>query len=315
MHHLLSVLDLKIETVLDLLSRATDMKTLVKTFGGADRLKHKIMTTLFYEPSTRTSCSFRAAMLRLGGSVIDVNVDQSSIQKGETIEDTIQTLSCYSDVIVMRHPQKNVVPDSARFSTVPVINAGDGTGEHPTQALLDLYTIYSELGAIGYVKDTDTPMKITMVGDLKHSRTVHSLIKLLCMFSGIEIRYVSPEGLSVPYEIYQYAKTHDMIQVDSMELKEAIRDTDVLYVMRIQKERFVDMTEYDSVKDTYCVNARMMESAKKQMIIMHPLPRTGELSSDLDEDPRAAYFRQMENGMYMRMAILERIMNGSTGMV
>ena len=313
MHHLLSILDLKIETVLDLLSRATDMKILVKTFGGTDRLKHRVMATLFYEPSTRTSCSFRAAMLRLGGSVIDVNVDQSSIQKGETIEDTIQTLACYSDVIVMRHPHKNAVTDAARVLNTPVINAGDGTGEHPTQALLDLYTIYSELGAIGYVKDRNIPMKITMVGDLKHSRTVHSLVKLLCMFSGIQIQYVFPEGLSIPNEIYQYAKTHDMKQIN-MELKDAIRDTDVLYVTRIQKERFTDMTQYESVIDTYCVNARMMESAKQRMIVMHPLPRMGELSCDVDQDPRAAYFRQMENGMYMRMAILERILGGSTRM-
>jgi aspartate carbamoyltransferase len=303
MYHLLSVLDLTLETVVHLIHRAKEMKTLVKTSGGAELLKYRVMTTLFYEPSTRTSCSFRAAMLRLGGSVIDVNIDQSSIQKGESIEDTIKTVACYSDVIVMRHPDKNAVADAARESNKPVINAGDGTGEHPTQALLDLYTIYSELESI-----KNTPMKITMVGDLKNGRTVHSLIKLLCMFSGFQIQYVSPKGLSIPDEIYQYAETHGIHQVVEMELQDAVRDTDILYVTRIQKERFTDMAEYEAVMDTYCVNARLMESAKECMIVMHPLPRMRELSCDIDGDPRAAYFRQMENGMYMRMAILEHML-------
>lgn len=299
MNQLLSVLDINLSTVRLLLQKAREMKDLVKSKGGSSILTNKVLTSLFYEPSTRTSCSFQAAMLRLGGSVINVDVGNSSMQKGETLEDTIQTVSCYSDIIVMRHPEKNSVTESAKISDKPFINAGDGTGEHPTQALLDLYTIQSEIGQIG--KNTN----ITFVGDLKHSRTVHSLVKLLTYFPDVIITYISPDGLSMPEEIVEFVNLHGLEQRTCVLLEEAIKETDVLYVTRIQKERFATEEEYRKVVGSYCIDTELMKLAKKKMIVMHPLPRLNEIDRAVDNDPRAAYFRQMENGMYMRMAILE----------
>jgi carbamoyl-phosphate synthase / aspartate carbamoyltransferase / dihydroorotase len=304
MRHLLTVSSFALSDIIHLLARAEYMQDIVKTNGGSTRLKHKVMASIFYEPSTRTSCSFQAAMLRLGGSVINVNVEQSSIQKGETLEDTVQTMSCYSDVIVMRHPRKLAVAEAARVATKPLINAGDGVGEHPTQALLDLFTIQNELGRIG----GDEPMTITVVGDLKNGRTVHSLVKLLVLFPGIRLLYISPNGLSMPKDILEYVDSFDIEQRQDVSLEEAIKTTDVLYVTRIQKERFDSLDEYEKVIGSYCINAELMSLAKKDMIVMHPLPRLNEISTDIDADPRAAYFRQMENGMYMRMAILENLL-------
>ena len=304
MRHLLTVSSFVLADIKHLLARAEYMQDIVKTNGGSSRLKHKVMASIFYEPSTRTSCSFQAAMLRLGGSVINVNVEQSSIQKGETLEDTVQTMSCYSDVIVMRHPRKLAVAEAARVATKPLINAGDGVGEHPTQALLDLFTIQNELGRIG----GDEPMTITVVGDLKNGRTVHSLVKLLVLFPGIRLLYISPNGLSMPKDILEYVDSFDIEQRQDVSLEEAIKTTDVLYVTRIQKERFDSLDEYEKVIGSYCINAELMSLAKKDMIVMHPLPRLNEISTDIDTDPRAAYFRQMENGMYMRMAILENLL-------
>lgn len=285
--HLLTVSDLSLSYIIKLLDRASYMKT----YKG-DMMKHKILTTIFYEPSTRTSCSFQAAMLKLGGSVINVNVDQSSIKKGESLEDTIRTMSCYSDCIVIRHPNKSFVTEASKVSSKPIINAGDGDGEHPTQALLDLFTIQNELGRI-------ESMTITIVGDLKYGRTVHSLVKLLTFFNNIKLIYISPKELSMPDEIIQYVSLE---QRTDLSIEEAIKITDVLYVTRIQKERF------DSNIEPIVINANLMKLAKKNMIVMHPLPRLTELSTDMDSDPRSAYFRQMENGMYMRMAILENML-------
>lgn len=304
MNQLLSVLDINLSTVTLLLHKARQMKDLVKSKGGLSILKNKVLTSLFYEPSTRTSCSFQAAMLRLGGSVINVDVGNSSMQKGETLEDTIQTVSCYSDIIVMRHPEKNSVTESAKISDKPFINAGDGTGEHPTQALLDLYTIQSEIGQIGKNKFGQN-MNITFVGDLKHSRTVHSLVKLLTYFPDVIITYISPDGLSMPEEIVEFVNLRGLEQRTGVLLEEAIKETDVLYVTRIQKERFATEEEYRKVVGSYCIDTELMKLAKKKMIVMHPLPRLDEIDRAVDNDPRAAYFRQMENGMYMRMAILE----------
>lgn len=288
-----------------LLEHAKDMHHLVKARGGDDRLKGKILAALFYEPSTRTSCSFQAAMQRLGGSVICVNEKDSSAQKGETIEDTVQTLSCYCDAIVIRNPMKGSALLAASVATKPVINAGDGTGEHPTQALLDIFTIQSELGIIGSINPLK-PMIVTVVGDLKHGRTVHSLVKLLCLFAGIKIQYVSPESLAMPDEIINELKDKGLDQ-DVVSLDEAILNSDVLYVTRIQKERFATLEEYEKVAGYYVIDAKLMEKAKVNMIVMHPLPRNAEIAKDVDKDPRAAYFRQMENGMYMRMALLDLI--------
>jgi aspartate carbamoyltransferase len=203
--HLLTVRGLSLDFVQQILVSAQQMKELVATKGGDDRLKHKILATAFFEPSTRTSCSFQAAMLRLGGSVITFTTESSSVKKGETLEDTIQTLACYCDAIALRHPLKGSANTAANVSSKPIINAGDGTGEHPTQALLDLFTIRSELGGIGG-QSPDAPMVITLLGDLKHGRTVHSLVVLLSMFSNINLVYISPEGLGMPEDILQEVK-------------------------------------------------------------------------------------------------------------
>ena len=308
MKHFLSIADLRTKDIISLLSRAKYMKNMVKSNSEINILKNKVMSTIFYEPSTRTMCSFQTAMLRLGGNYININIENSSVQKGETLEDTIKTLSCYSDVIIIRHPMKLSILEAAAVSSKPIINAGDGIYEHPTQALLDLFTIKSELGDIGYPKDANKMMTITMLGDLKNGRTTHSLAKLLVHFSGIRIIYISPNGLSMPNEIYKYVDSYGIKQETDILLENAIEETDILYVTRIQKERFENIDEYEKVLGCYCVNAKLLEKAKKKMIIMHPLPRLNELSTDIDNDPRAAYFRQMENGVYMSMAILEWIL-------
>ena len=295
--NLLSVSALSRPDIMQLVGSADHYKRVVCNFGGCDDLKGSVMTSLFYEPSTRTSCSFKAAMLRLGGSVLDVDLDSCSIKKGESFQDTVQTLSSYSDCIVMRHPERHSVHQAAKYSNVPVINAGDGIGEHPSQALLDLYTIYTELGI-------ERPLKIGLVGDLKHGRTVHSLIQCLTKVNNKIIFYlISPETLRLATEdINDYA-----VFVES-EVEDCIRDLDVLSVTRIQKERFNIVEEYDAVKDSYVIDQSLMRQAKTQMIVMHPLPRLDEIAKEVDQDPRAAYFRQMKYGMYMRMAILSKFM-------
>jgi len=277
-------MDLSKTTILHLLRRASQMKYITN-----EPLKHHTMTTLFYEPSTRTACSFQAAMLRLGGSVIPVPVDQSSVQKGETLQDTIRTLCCYSDLIVLRHPEKGAVLEASKVSTKPLLNAGDGTGEHPTQALLDLYTIQTELGRVN-------DLTITFMGDLTHGRTVHSLVRLFVHFPNIKIIYAS--SFPMTSEVVEYVGSFG-IEQRVCSLEDALPETDVLYVTRIQKERF----QFSGT--TQCINAEKMKLAKEKMIVMHPLPRNEELSTDMDDDPRSVYFKQMEYGMYMRMAILE----------
>jgi len=277
-------MDISSSTILHLLQRASYMKT-VKD----EPLKHRIMASLFYEPSTRTACSFHAAMLRLGGSVLSVPIDQSSVKKGETLQDTIRTLCCYSDVIVLRHPEKGAALEASRVSTKPILNAGDGMGEHPSQALLDLYTIQEELGRLDH-------FTITFMGDLTHGRTVHSLARSLVHFPNITILYAS--SFPMPSEIVDYVASFGITQRVTT-LEEALPVTDVLYVTRIQKERF------HFTGTTECINSEKMKRAKQKMIVMHPLPRNEELSTDMDSDPRSVYFKQMEHGMYMRMAILE----------
>lgn len=294
-----------IEQVLDLSEK---MKHLVKENGGDDRLRHRILGSIFYEPSTRTSCSFQAAMLRLGGSVICVNEEQSSVKKGESLEDTIQTMSSYCDILVLRHPVKGSALTAAHVSTKPVINAGDGVGEHPTQALLDLYTIKSELGYVGGT-DTNSKMVVTLLGDLKNGRTVHSLVLLLSMFPNIKLIYIAPPSLEMPKYIVDELNASSTEQIATMTLDEAIEVTDVLYVTRIQKERFGSEEEYNEVLGSYCVDTKLMLKAKEKMVVMHPLPRLSEISPEVDHDPRAAYFRQMENGMYVRMALLSLLLH------
>lgn len=280
---------------------AHEMEEMVRRVGSFDLLKGKILANLFYEPSTRTSSSFTAAMERLGGSVIPINeVRYSSVSKGESLPDTVRTLESYADVIVLRHPETGSAALAAKYARKPIINAGDGAGEHPTQALLDLFTIREELGRVD-------GLTVTMLGDLKYGRTVHSLARLLTLFD-IRLNYVSPEILRMPAEIIEELKAIDTQQAEYTELAPVLAETDVLYVTRVQKERFTDPNEYDQVKNAYVITPETLQNAKERMIVMHPLPRVGEISLDVDDDPRAAYFRQMEYGLYTRMALLAAVL-------
>jgi len=282
---------------------AHEMRGMVERVGTFDLLKGKILANLFYEPSTRTSSSFIAAMERLGGSVISINeVKYSSVSKGESLPDTIRTLECYADVIVLRHPETGSAAIAAQAARKPVINAGDGVGEHPTQALLDTFTIFEELGA-GQIDG----MTVTMLGDLKYGRTVHSLARLLSLYK-VKLNYVSPEILRMPKEVMDEVAGQGIPQAEFDSLEKVLPETDVLYVTRVQKERFEDPADYEKVKGAYVIDPAIMKAAKPDMIVMHPLPRVGEISVDFDNDPRAAYFRQMEYGLYVRMALLAMVL-------
>ena len=280
---------------------AHEMSGMVRRVGTFDLLKGKILANLFYEPSTRTSSSFTSAMERLGGSVIPINeVRYSSVSKGESLPDTIRTLECYADVIVLRHPEMGSAALAAQYARKPLINAGDGAGEHPTQALLDLFTISEELKRLD-------GLTITMVGDLKYGRTVHSLARLLTLFD-VKINYVSPDILRMPAEIMAEVADSDTPQAEYRDLDPVLAESDVIYVTRVQKERFENPEEYEQVKGAYVINREIMNKAKEEMIVMHPLPRVTEISMDVDDDPRAAYFRQMEYGLYTRMALLAMVL-------
>ena len=280
---------------------AQQMRDIVRTEGGDDRLKHKILATVFYEASTRTSCSFQAAMMRLGGKFLHVDGqgNSSAAKKKESLEDTIRCLECYVDAIVLRHPITGSVPKIVQATTKPVLNGGDGIGEHPTQALLDSFTIWDEL--------KEDPKIVVFLGDLKHGRTVHSLAKLLSQLrpqSKLILRFCSPPSLSVPDYIIEYCKGNGVRTEICEDLAKACDGAQVLYVTRIQKERFESEEAYKSVKGSYVVDKALMASAPEDMIVLHPLPRVDEIATEVDADPRAAYFRQMENGMYVRMALL-----------
>jgi aspartate carbamoyltransferase len=283
---------------------AHEMREMVLRVGTFDLLKGKILANLFYEPSTRTSSSFTSAMERLGGSLIPINeVHYSSVAKGESLPDTIRTLECYADVIVLRHPEVGASALAARYAQKPIINAGDGVGEHPTQALLDLFTIYEELGEVD-------GLTVTMLGDLKYGRTVHSLARLLSLYD-VKINFVSPDILKIPSEIINEIEVNGTSQAEFNKLEPVIPETDVLYVTRVQKERFKDLAEYEKVKSAFVITPDTLNDAKERMIIMHPLPRVGEISMEVDDDPRAAYFRQMEYGLYVRMALLAMVLGKS----
>jgi len=280
---------------------ANEMREMVERVGTFDLLKGKILANLFYEPSTRTSSSFTSAMERLGGSVIPINeVRYSSVAKGESLPDTIRSLECYADVIVLRHPEVGASATAAQYSHKPIINAGDGVGEHPTQALLDLFTIISEIGQVDGIT-------VTMLGDLKYGRTVHSLARLLSLYD-VRINYIAPDILRMPAEIIAELQEKGIHQEEFTTIEPALSRTDVLYVTRVQKERFEDQEAYESVKGAYIITPETLKAAKDRMIIMHPLPRVGEISMEVDPDPRAAYFRQMEYGLYVRMALLAMVL-------
>ncbi len=280
---------------------ADEMRTLVDRFGSADLLQGKIMANLFYEPSTRTSSSFMAAMQRLGGQVIPINsVQYSSVSKGESLADTVRTLECYADVIVLRHYEVGAAAEAARWASKPIINAGDGVGEHPTQALLDTYTVLRDLGRLDH-------LTVAMLGDLRFGRTVHSLTRLL-LHRNITFRFVSPRLLRMPEEIREEVAAAGGAFTEHEDVHEIIGEVDVLYVTRVQKERFTDLAEYERVKDVYIITADLLKDAKRDMIVMHPLPRVNEIAYEVDADPRAAYFRQMQNGLYIRMALLAAVL-------
>ncbi|KAG0063782.1 hypothetical protein BGZ89_009634 [Linnemannia elongata] len=286
-----------------LFSLAHEMRTQVERNGAIDLLHGKVMCSMFYEPSTRTSCSFQAAMLRLGGTVVGADGSSSSVVKGETLADTVRTLGCYGDLIVLRHPAPGSAATAAKFSKVPIINAGDGVGEHPTQAFLDVYTIREELGTVN-------GLTITLVGDLKNGRTVHSLVKLLAYYH-VTLNLVSPPSLRMPEDVKAELIKAGIAINELTDLNEVIAESDVVYVTRVQKERFENLEEYERVKSAYIINNKMMSKAKTQMIVMHPLPRVSEIEPEVDFDQRAAYFRQMRYGLYVRMALLALVLGKS----
>ena len=280
---------------------AHEMRTMVERVGTFDLLKGKILANLFYEPSTRTSTSFVSAMERLAGSVIQINeVRYSSVAKGESLPDTVRTLECYADVIVIRHPEVGSAATAAQYAHKPVINAGDGIGEHPTQALLDLFTVKQELGRID-------GLTVTMLGDLKFGRTVHSLARLLSLFK-VRLNYVAPEALCMPSALISELSAQGLDQSESTRLEDVLPQTDVLYVTRVQKERLESEAAYEAVRGSYVITPDLLKKAKEEMIVMHPLPRVGEIAMEVDQDPRAAYFRQMEYGLFTRMALLAMVL-------
>ncbi|XP_078506206.1 multifunctional protein CAD isoform X4 [Lissotriton helveticus] len=298
--HVLSVKQFTKEQMSHLFNVAHTLRMMVQKERSLDILKGKVMASMFYEASTRTCSSFCSAMYRLGGSVISFSESTSSAQKGETLVDSVQTMSCYADVMVLRHPQPGAVELASKLCRKPIINAGDGVGEHPTQALLDVFTIREELGTVN-------GMTITMVGDLKHGRTVHSLAYLLTQYR-VNLRYVTPKNLRMPSEIIHFVASRGIKQEEFESIEEALLDTDVLYMTRIQKERFATVEEYETCFGQFILTPHIMTRAKKKMVVMHPLPRVNEISFEVDSDPRAAYFRQAENGMYIRMALLATVL-------
>ncbi|EJD00418.1 carbamoyl-phosphate synth [Fomitiporia mediterranea MF3/22] len=299
--NILSVKQFTHQDIHDLFSLAHEMRLQVERNGTLDILKGKVLCTLFYEPSTRTSASFDAAMKRCGGEVVQVSADRASVQKGETLEDTVRTLSCYADAIVMRHPDVGSAQTAAKFSPIPIINAGDGIGEHPTQALLDIYTIRSELGTVN-------GRTITLLGDLKNGRTVHSLVTLLCLYS-VRLNFVAPPSLTMPQSVINAARKAGVFVRVSDSLEEVLAETDVLYVTRVQKERFENEEDWIRVKDAYRIDHSVLSRAKEDMIVMHPLPRVNEIDPEVDFDSRrAVYFRQMRYGLFVRMALLASVM-------
>jgi aspartate carbamoyltransferase catalytic subunit len=287
-----------------------DIEAIIKTASNFEKelkkkdsltlLKGKILATLFYEPSTRTRLSFETAMQRLGGGVISMgSVESSSVAKGETLTDTARTVSQYADVIVIRHPRTGSAKEAADAVPIPVINAGDGTGQHPTQALLDIYTIKKELGSLNN-------LTVSMVGDLKNGRTVHALSELLSLFKA-SLYFVSPQTLRMPEEITTNLNQKGIKIEETEDMFKAVNASNLVYMTRIQKERFPDLAEYEKVKGSYIINEEFLKKLKKKVTILHPLPRVDEISPEVDTYPGAAYFRQMRNGVFVRMALLAMI--------
>ena len=301
MRSLISILDFSIEELDQLISTAKDIIAHPETYQDACR--YKKLATLFYEPSTRTRLSFEAAMLELGGSVIGFSqASSSSASKGESMSDTAKILSCYADIMAIRHPKEGAPFVAAQAASIPVINAGDGGHNHPTQTLADLLTISREMGRLNN-------LTIGLCGDLKYGRTVHSLIEAMSRYEGIKFVLISPKELGIPgFVRFNVLERHNIPYAEVTSLEEAMPQLDVLYMTRIQQERFDDPWDYERLKDSYVLTEEKMALAKENMCVLHPLPRVNEISVKVDDDPRAAYFRQALNGKFMRMALILKLL-------
>ncbi len=305
MRSVIDIVDLSVQELQELMDIACDISEHPQKY--ADACRGKKLATLFFEPSTRTRLSFEAAMLELGGSVIGFSdAKSSSASKGESVADTAKIISCYADIIAMRHPKEGAPLVAAQNASIPVINAGDGGHCHPTQSLADLLTIYREEGRLH-------DLTIGFCGDLKYGRTVHSLISAMARYANIKIVLISPEELKLPdYVKREVLDKYNMQYEETVSLEDAIPELDILYMTRIQQERFDDVETYERLKDSYVLTTEKMESAKSTMRVLHPLPRVNEISVKVDNDPRAAYFRQALNGKLMRMALILKLLNDKT---
>ena len=301
MRNLMNITDLSLDEIDELIATAEDI--IANPVKYQDACNHKLMAALFFEPSTRTRLSFEAAMHRLGGQVIGFSeAGSSSTAKGESLSDTVQTVGCYADLIVMRHPKEGAPVVAARRAGVPIINAGDGAHNHPTQTLTDLLTIWRS-------KHTFEGLTIGLCGDLKFGRTVHSLVAAMARYTGIKFVFIAPEELKFPrYIIEEELETRGIEYKEVTSMEEAMPELDVLYMTRVQKERFFNEADYIRLKDTYILTPDKLEPAKKDMIVMHPLPRVNEIAVSVDDDPRAAYFPQAKNGMFIRMALILKML-------
>ncbi len=297
MRHLMSPLDFSVDELEDLLNLAGDIEKNPAKYAGACRGKK--LATCFYEPSTRTRLSFEAAMLNLGGSVLGfASSDSSSAAKGESISDTIRVVSCYADICAMRHPKEGAALVASQRSGIPVINAGDGGHQHPTQTLTDMMTIRSLKGSLGNIT-------IGLCGDFKFGRTVHSLINAMIRYPNVKFVLISPEELKIPDYIREDVLRANSIEFEEVErLEDAMGQLDILYMTRVQRERFFNEEDYIRLKDYYVLTKKKMKLAKQDMLVLHPLPRVNEISVEVDDDPRAAYFRQVQYGVYVRMALI-----------
>lgn len=301
MKYLIDPMDLSVEEIDELIDIANDI--IKDRTRYQDVCRHKILATLFFEPSTRTRLSFESAMLSLGGSVLGFSsASNTSASKGESVSDTISVVSSYCDIIAMRHPKEGAPLVATRKSTVPLINAGDGGHNHPTQTLTDLLTIYREKGRLDN-------LTIGFCGDLKFGRTVHSLTKAMSRYKNIKFVFIAPSELKIP----EYLK-HDLLDAKNLDYKEVetieevIEDLDILYMTRVQKERFFNEQDYIRLKDTYILDLNKLEKSKSDLIVMHPLPRVNEIAIEVDDDPRAKYFDQVQNGRFMRMALILKML-------
>ena len=300
MNHLIDIMDLKKSEIEELINVANDIIATPKKYSEVCRGKK--LATLFFEPSTRTRLSFEAAMYELGGNVIGFSEAQSSsASKGESVADTAKVISCYADIIAMRHPKEGAPLVAAMNASIPVINAGDGGHNHPTQTLTDLLTISREKGGIDNIT-------IGFCGDLKFGRTVHSLINALMMYSGVKIVLISPSELKLPVYSKDVLDKNGIEYVETTDLEAVLPDLDILYMTRVQKERFFSEEEYLRLKDSYVLTPEKLECAKSDLSILHPLPRVNEISVKIDSDPRACYFKQVLNGKYVRMALIMKLL-------